>query len=337
MVVSVDTNGLLDGPFTRLMKRMYIDTSSRLLPYDLHYPIEMEDYIRLVWDCFNSDYKLHDLNCKFQSYTLDVYDDRCLCAFSGGKDLLANVLMLKSLGYRPILFFVKGINYKYTSEYATAKRLSAILDLPFVEYKMIVRGKNEYAENPIKNQLIFAIMLDYGLKKGITHYSFGTYLDSPTDELSFEYMLSDSSQMFDTFMTFVNQIYPEVDAPMFLNDCCEAYKIIIDTDKSLLKYTNSCMSPIRYVNGYVSRAKKTYGIDLLPNRCPSCYKCCTEAIILNEFGVTNYPEVYINHCKDVIKKFYSKYKSEEYLQSMDSDDFEWVIQKYLETSTQSTS
>lgn len=332
MVTNVDTNGLLDGPFTRLMKRLYIEVSTKNLNTDLHYPETLHDYIDLVYYSLGSEYTLTHKDVNFPKYKLDVHDNRCLCAFSGGKDSLANVIMLKQLGYEPILFFVRGINYKYTSEYETALQLSKILELPFVEYKLVVRGKCEYPENPVKDQFILAIMLDYGLKLGITHYSFGTYIDSYTDELSAEYMLSDASTMFDTFMDFVNSYYPEVDTPMFLNDCCEAYKIIIDYDKSLLQHTNSCMSPLRYKNGYIKKAKKTYGIDLLPNRCPSCYKCCTEAIILNDFGITNYPESYIKHCKDVIIKFYSKYKSEEYIEDMKSDNYEWTIKKYLERS-----
>ena len=203
------------------------------------------------------------------------------------------------------------------------------LDIPFIDYKLIVQGQCEYPENPIKNQFILAIMLDYGLKLGISHYSFGTYKDSLTAELSNEYMLSDSSQMFDAFMEFINNIYPEVDMPMFLNDCCHAYRTIVDYDISLLNYTNSCMSPLRYKKSYRQRAEKKYGIELLPNRCPSCYKCCTEAIILNDFGVLSYPHDYIEHCKEVIIKFYSKYKSDDYIKSMKSDDYEWTIQEYL--------
>lgn len=329
MVTNVITNGLMDGPFTKLMKRFYIDCSSRSLPYDLFYPIQLYDYIDLVYSQFNADYFINDIKIKFPKHELNSHDSRCICAFSGGKDSLANILILKQLGYEPILFFVKGINYKFPNEYDIAKDLAKRLDLTFIEYKLIVQGQCEYPENPIKNQLILSIMLDYGLKLGITHYSFGTYVDAFIDEVSSEYMLSDATSMFDVFIDFVNTIYPEVDMPMFLNDCCEAYKTIIDYDSNLIQYTNSCMSPLRYKSGYIKRAIKKYNIELLPNRCPSCYKCCTEAIILNDFGITHYPESFISHCKDVVIKFYSSYKSEEYIDAMRTDDYEWTISKYL--------
>lgn len=337
MVTSIETGGLFDGPFTKIMKRLYMDMSKRELSDTLYYPLTMINYIGEIYHAFGKECMVDDeeKEYSFPKYDLNPHDPRVLCAFSGGKDSLANVLMLQDLGYEPILFFITGVNYRYTYEHESSRQLAEVLGLELVEQSFKLHGKNDYPENPVKNQFILAMMLDYGLKRGITNYSFGTYLDSPTDELSSEYMLSDSSDLFDAFMEFVNSIYPEVDLPFFLHDSCEAYLVIIQHDPKLLNYTQSCMAPMRFKQNLIKHAESKYGIELLPNRCPSCYKCCTEAIILNDFGIVCYPDSYLEHCKDVIRKFYVKYKSKEYMESTYSPDFEWTIKEYLDQYTKS--
>ena len=306
MVTSVETDGLFDGPFTKLMKQMYIIASAKEFPEELHFPIEMIPYIRTLYKAFGSMWTVYDTKVLFKPYELDEHDTRCLCAFSGGRDSLANVIMLKQLGYEPTAFFVRGVNYKYGHEYPIAKALAERMGIPFIERRIIVHGKNEFPENPVKDQFILAMMLDFGLKQGIVNYSFGTYIGDPSDEVNKEYMLSDASDMFWFFEQFVNEFYPEVDMPMFLHSSAESLRVICDYDTDLLKYTCSCMSPVRFKQGYIESARKKYGVELLPYRCPSCYKCCMEAIHLNAYGVTQYPEAYLEHCKEVIYRWYAK-------------------------------
>lgn len=331
MVTNVVLEGLFDnGPITRLMRDVYIDFSRKDLPDKVSYPEGLTDYLDTIFYAFGKEtYDFEPKRISLPEYTLDPHDPRCVCAFSGGKDSLANLILLKKYGYEPIPFFVKGINYQYASEYEVARELCKAINMELVEKKVSVRGKCEFPENPVKDQFIMAMMLDYGLPKGISNYSFGTYIDTPLEDVSKEYMLSDSSEMFTDFQTFVNKHYPEVDFPIFLNDGCEAYRIICDTNVDLVFKTQSCMSPARYRQNYIRQAEKKYGIKLPPNRCPSCYKCCTEAIYLHEFGVLNYPDSFIEHCKEVVKKFYRKYKSPEYMASMDSPDFQWTVRAYL--------
>lgn len=332
MVNSVETTGLFDGPFTKLMKQIYIIASSKQLEQELNIPIELTPYIETVYRAFDSPFKIHDTKMSFEPYQLNEHDPRCICAFSGGKDSLANILMLKDLGYEPIAFFVKGINYQYGYEQAIAKKLAEKLNIPFVERRVIVHGKNEYPENPVKDQLIMAMMLDYGLKLGISNYSFGIYIDSTSEGTSKEYMLSDASDMFDTFQEFVNYIYPEVDFPYFLVESVQALKIILDLRRDLLDDVCSCMAPMRFKKSYVDNAEKKYGVKLLPNRCPSCYKCCLEAIQLNIFGITDYPDRYINHCKDIMLKWYAKYMDRESLEDRQrtrDEDESWVPRYWL--------
>lgn len=326
-MISIKTNGLFDGPFTKLFKDLYIKTSAKPLPSELPYPVELRPYLDTLYGACGHSYSLVDNKFQLRKYTgLDVHDARCLCAFSGGKDSVANVLILRDLGYEPILFFVKGINRSYPQEYDIALALANELQMEIVTYVVNVAGKCDFVENPTKDQFILALMVDYGLKLGILNYSFGCCKDDGVPSISAEYMLSDGWEMFETVELFYQSFIDGFNIVNFLDNETESFYEICKRDWHILDKTFSCMLPLRYREGTRNKNEQKFGISFLPNRCGcSCYKCAQETLILDLLGKKPIGSDLREHCIDILRKNSSR------LGVKDMDDFmsEWIDMKYI--------
>ena len=334
-MVSVETRNLLDGQFTRLFKDLYIKTSAKPLPKELPYPVELKSYLDILYGSVGYRYKFVDNKflLREKCKNADAYDTRCICAFSGGKDSVANALLLRDIGYEPILFFVKGINRSYPQEYETSLELAKELGMEIVIYSLKVSGKCEFIENPTKNQFILALMVDYGVKYNILNYSFGAFREDRVEIMSHDYMLSDAYEMFQSVEKFYKKYISDFQLVLYLNNEAESYYVICNNDVKILNKTFSCMMPLRYKSNLRRNNEKKYGIELLPNRCGSCHKCCIEAIVLNKMGITNYPDEFLKHCEDILTKLdekqLSSIQNKELSESMDWYD-EYFINKYKE-------
>lgn len=334
-MVNVETKNLLDGQFTRLFKDLYIRTSAKPLSFELPYPVELKPYLDVLYTSVGCEYKLveNKFVLKEKCQNADVHDARCLCAFSSGKDSVANVLLLRDIGYEPILFFVKGINRSYPQEYETSLELAKELGMEIVTYNLKVSGKCEFVENPTKNQFILALMVDYGVKYNILNYSFGTFREDRVEIMSSDYMLSDAYEMFQSVEKFYKAYINDFQLVSYLNNEAESYYVICNHDVKILDNTFSCMTPLRYKNNLRKNNEKKYGIKLLPNRCGSCHKCCIEAIVLNKMGIVDYSDEFLDHCEDVLTRLDAKQLSsiqnKELSESMDWYD-EYFINKYRE-------
>lgn len=307
-MINIRTGGLFDGQFTRLFKDLYVKTSSKPLVNVLPYPKEMKPYLDVLYGAFKREYTFSD--CKFDIKKINipnVYDPRCLCAFSGGKDSVANALLLRDNGFEPILFFVKGINRSYPNEYETAVDLASEIGMEIVVKTVSVSGKCDFVENPTKDQFILAMMVDYGSKLGIVNYSFGCCRGDKLKTTSKEYMLSDCIEMFSSVEKFYQKFIDGFNIANFLRCETESFCIIRKHDMSLLNRCYSCMTPLRYKKNIIQANLKNYGIELLSNRCGSCYKCCQEALILHTIGVMNYNDDFISHCNDIIDAMQNKF------------------------------
>lgn len=328
-MVNVITNGLMDGQFTKMWKQIYTQFSSKSDIYNVRGCDGLEKYV----SCLNvvlGNKVILDKVFKLRKLDDREYDEeKVVVGFSGGKDSLACVLQLLDDGYKPILFYVDGINRSYTSELDHAKLLADKLGLELYVYSLKVTGKCDFIENPTKNQFILSLMVDYGVKQNINKYAFGTVWSDKLETISSEYMLSDCFDLMVATEEFYKKYIPYFEIIVPLEDETESYCIIDKCDRNdLLGLCYSCMTPIRYKKNIVSKNVQKYGVDLLPNRCGSCYKCCQEALILSELGIVKYDKSFLSHCADIIDKFQEKLDST----SLEIDEKPWVnmeiISKY---------
>ena len=55
-----------------------------------------------------------------------------------------------------------------------------------------------------------------------------------------------------------------------------------------------------------------------------------ESLTLNALGAVHFPDEYLKHCKEVLYKFYAKYKPKDFVENMKTPQFQWVDEDMLE-------
>lgn len=226
----------------------------------------------------------------------------CLIGFTGGKDSTYMAIQLKHLFHlSPILVYVEGINRCYPSERRIATEMSEKLNMPLVIVSLLHTGKSPFLSNPVKNGVILSLLYDMGLQLGISTFSLGTHTHTTiasTNQLS---TISDSKEFIDACNTFMQQWIPTLQYMAIDVPINEIYKCL--HSHGLLPHIQSCIATHRYRTYLRCHNIAKFGIiQPLPNRCYSCYKCCTEYLILHSMdmvGAINQP--LYHHCIDIIR------------------------------------
>lgn len=208
-----------------------------------------------------------------------------LIGASGGKDGLA--VLIKLLCQKPKrveLFHVLGINRAYPDEHLSVMAIANEFNVPVIYRHVKITGQSDHIENPIKNQLILALMVEYGMSRGIHTYTQGNLLCDTTKEQDLSSGYSDSWEMYEAATPYFQTHQPNYQYLHLLKNDSDSLKTIIDYDPELLKLVRSCMTPLRYRESLRKKNMLKYGVDLMPNRCGSCYKCGSEFLHLVAFG-----------------------------------------------------
>lgn len=240
---------------------------------------------------------------------LPIYPgQKVLIGFSGGKDSLASALQVQAQGGHPVLFYVKGINKSYPDEQKSAVALSARLQLQLIQKEVSISGSSDYIENPIKNQFILGMMVEHGLAYDISTYCQGNLLCDTIKDQSIATGYSDSIEMYQLIEEYFIKRQSAYTFVTLLENDTDSLETIARLDYDLLKDVRSCMSPLRYREGYRKHNIKKFGLrDTLPNRCYSCYKCALEWLHLYAFGaVESEGHAFIAHCTDMLVRGLSR-------------------------------
>lgn len=233
---------------------------------------------------------------------------RAMVGFSGGKDSVTSAIeCIHGFAKRPILFHVRGINPSYTSmEYDAAQKLAKILDLEMKVSDFKPFKGSVYMEHPLKDQIILAAMIDYGVKIGIVNYTLGVESENTITKSNVKYNFSDSVEMFKSFGYWVKDLLPEYNFFWTVKNHSKSLKTICEyedeTGLELLSNTISCLTPVRFQNMRRNQTMAKYGVDLIKNRCGVCWKCCVEYLNLVCLGREQPPnDQIIRHCFDRFK------------------------------------
>lgn len=224
---------------------------------------------------------------------------KMLIGLSGGLDSV--YLMHKAIdaGYEVTAVHVAGLNGKSIAkvELASAQRLANIAGANFISVNFM-QPPQEFIDNPFKNQLILSMMLDIGITKGIYRYGLGSDWTTPLSEAATGYTITDSIEVNKGFWNGVVKHIPEAEL-CFINENEKKYerlKYLFTNHRESLENVVSCISPIRFRGLYRKQNIKKYGVDLLPGRCGSCYKCCMEYILLAEAQLIKKDARFYEHC-----------------------------------------
>ena len=208
----------------------------------------------------------------------------CWVAFSGGKDGMAAALLIRELGYTPLLYHVRGINRSWPNEYVYASSAATAADMRMVVDRVAVSGKKKsFIELPVKNQVIISLMVARMLDNGGAVWSMGAN-EADTPEASNPlFNWSDTTIAMDTWAAHMEARVFGLRFLRLLRN--EAHSLAIVAKYGLLPYVNGCMSPLRFRKYWRAENVKKFGDAILPGRCGICYKCWSERLMLEELGV----------------------------------------------------
>lgn len=293
------------GRLTEVMSRLYTELDVIPPPTTLSgYPTALEELVEQVY------HKGHNIGLVnfFEGVepTPEMIPNRCddkvVVGFSGGKDSLAAALVCRKRGLQPTLFYVKGVNRSYPGEFSAAVECSVQAGLYLTTHEVSGFGKSSYKENPVKDQLILAMMVDYGSKRGTTKYTMGLHTSEVQKESNILYNWSDSVEMMAAGNAWIKSEIPEFEFFWCVKNHSQSLSIICEENFDLLQYTTSCLTPHRFQKMRREETEKKYGVELLKNRCGVCWKCCCEWMNLFALTKVKPDDFYLKRCFDKFKQ-----------------------------------
>ena len=218
--------------------------------------------------------------------------------FSGGLDSVYQAIDLKERGYEVILYHLKGIN-TYENGQAT-KRCPVIakkLGMPYVESVISKkRGAQSVPENPLKNELIMSLMIDYCLENNIPYISLGDDLNLSLKDSVTGINVTDSRELTNAFIDGVRKVIDIQFLPIM------THTSKLDRIRKLVEYGlendyYSCVQAGRFNKKLHDLNEKKYGVELFDGNCGcSCRKCAMHNLLLHYGNVKVFPQEFIDRC-----------------------------------------
>ena len=253
-------------------------------------------FARLHWRTAVSGYT--------QDFTISEMQksSRVLIGLSGGLDSVYHAARLQEQGYEVVGVHIKGLNRNSSSfEYNSVKRIARLLGLQ-VHVVTFNTPRQEFADNPFKNQLVLSIMLDIGVSEGIYRYALGSDYCTPLSESTAGFTITDAAEVNQMYWQGVQEHFPQAELIFIDGDTKKAERLcyLWNKDRRLVDAVSSCIAPMRYRRHLHQQNAVKYDISLLSDRCGSCYKCCMEYLLLVHTGQINGDKRYEAKCWDVL-------------------------------------
>jgi len=251
-----------------------------------------------------------------------------LVGFSGGKDSAAAALALQAQGLAPVLFYVNGINYRsYAGERVYAARVAQVLNMPFVEVTVKQTGEVEYPDNPVKNQFILSLMVDYAYRHGGSNFAQGNLAKETIREANINFTYSDAGEMYagaePVFRLWTVESYKYLGGVMRYES--ESFKTLHELCPAALDTVLSCLQPYRFRTKVRQANEKKYGVKLRPEMCGTCYKCASEYLHRCILGIAVAQPEYVKQCVSILRKEYQRLANLDKLPSA-KDAITWFIE-----------
>lgn len=281
------------GPLARAWAALYSAAGGDPLPRVIRgAPAGAEKYLGLLYRGAALPSLVAPVSCSGA-----VSGSRSLVLFSGGKDSTAAALRLRATS-EVVLLFVAGINPAYPMEIESAKAVASALGCRLAIVRVRAR-RGAYTENPTKNQALLAIAADVAQLYGASTIAAGIMAADRASGLSFGCGYSDAIEMHSAAAEWMEQAVQglRVVRASVQNDTDSLLEV---ADAGLLPLVGSCMATTRFRASLHQRNRAKYGIDLMPGRCGSCYKCASEYLHLALTGRVAINEGFARHCCDVL-------------------------------------
>lgn len=232
-----------------------------------------------------------------------VDGNKVVVCFSGGKDSVATALRCRETGYGVELYHVHGINHSYPDEIDRARDIADYLRMPLHVETVRLSGKPVYFENPLKNQTICAMALDWSERNGHgRRIAFGDFRNDHRERAIFGTNWTDTVEMWDAYTQYAWHDYDGFEALILFDNYFQTMDVVAQ-DRTLLGMVQGCIAPSRYREYWRGKNVAKYGEGvILPHRCGSCWKCCREYVHLADDGVLPMDGQYYRKCQKVLRK-----------------------------------
>ncbi len=229
-----------------------------------------------------------------------------LVGYSGGKDSTAAALKMKREGLDVQLLHIKGLNRGYPHEYRCSVEMAEQLGMPMHVIGIRSKGRGDYMENPVRNQLIMGLMLDFALQDGrgwAVHVLGGLQVDRMAG-LEYGGGWSDTVEMFAAAATSFAALAPGyIYRTGVLRGDTDSLLTIVEDAAHTIPYLRFCMLPAYRRPSARNANIRKWGEDVvLPNRCGSCYKCCIEYLQLATLGLLRKDAGFGLHCAAKVQR-----------------------------------
>lgn len=228
--------------------------------------------------------------------------DGVVLALSSGLDSVYLLHRLIERGHDVTAFHVRGLNKSSAkTEAEAARRIARLNKVRFVEAGFNAPAQ-VFPDNPFKNQLILSMMLGYGAEHQIYRYAVGSDWTTPLSEGVVGYTLTDTAEVYESYWQGIKKHFPQAEL-VFIGAEEKKYhrlKYLAAHYPQSLEAVSSCVAPQRFREHWRRNNMDRYGVQLLPGRCGSCYKCAMEYILLCEAGAVKADAAFTAHCWDIL-------------------------------------
>lgn len=169
--------------------------------------------------------------------------------------------------------------------------------MPLTDPHIYARGASDYRENPTKNFLILAAMVEHGISFGARRYALASY--EPADNISLDFNVSDSVELLKGLEPFYRSFIPKMKIFLPIKNNTHAYWTISRLRPDLLEKFSSCIMAL-YRKKRVREKSLSFGVKLEESRCGGCVKCAEEYIHGVVFGHQCFNRKYMERCLDVL-------------------------------------
>lgn len=284
MAIKINEEMYHKSPYIDYMLYLFKVTSEEIYPNPIEIPTEAwEDYIDILYTRSGQEIPEKVITNCLPIIDIPVSGNKIVLAFSGGKDSVAHAAYLKDKGFDATLFYVKNANRSYPHEYDVATKISGMLNQKLIVEPLRYSGKVSKAESPVKNHVILSLIIHYMINNGITKCACGTYLEDTLSTISTQFGLSDAYEFYLAFEKAIKSTFPNFHWICWFKSDVHALAYLVNYHPELIPEYQSCLLPDRYRKRVREANERKYHIELLPNRCGSCWKCAQEYLILHMF------------------------------------------------------
>jgi len=301
---TIEYNECNNKEFSNIGIHLYNIFNKEIFDNIIDCPINLTKWIDLIYNKFNQEIPIIN-NIELNKIKLNNIDNKVLLACSGGLDSIYQIFQLKDMGYDPILFHLKHVNmYENGQSYNTLKEFIDDFGIkmicPTLKHIQNSNYVKYWAENPIKNQMIMFLMIDYCKENNINKICMDGSWEFPIKETTCGIDVADAPENYKTLLECLSNYVENLEF-IKTEHPSKIDKIKFLDNKGLMKYVYSCLGPGKFNEYRHNEIQKKYNIELFEHNCGCyCRKCAHHNLLMHYSKYKEFPKEFINRCWNIM-------------------------------------